>query len=154
TSTTTLTLTVTRTPTKSATPSVTATGPTPTRTSTATRTQTPTATSTGTAQNSCTLRNNLISYWRLDEASGNAIDAIGTNTLIAHNAPGTTTGIVNGARTFNGNIQYFSIASNSSVENAANDFTFTAWGYLTDKTDYRTLVGKLTENYSTHIRDY
>src|SRR5262245_27182846 len=83
------TATETATATDTETPTVTTTA-----TPTATRTGTATATSTAT-QSGCSLLDNLVSYWKLDEASGNAIDSVGTNTLTANNAPGTGAGIVN-----------------------------------------------------------
>ena len=149
TSTTTSTPTVTRTPTQTSTPTGTST-----TTPTATSTSTPTATSTGTALDSCHLLDNLVSYWKLDEASGNAIDSVGTNTLTANNNPGTTTGIVNGARTFNGNHQFFTIPTNPSVETGAIDFSFTAWVQISNRTDYHPFISKFTESDPTHIRDY
>src|SRR6266404_503553 len=63
-------------------------------------TETPTATATGTQSPDCGLLTNLVSYWKLDEASGNAVDSVGTNTLTANHAPGSMAGKVNGARNF------------------------------------------------------
>ena len=71
--------------------------PTATVTTTSTETATPTATGTATLA-TCGLLDKLVSYWKLDEASGDAVDSVGTNTLTAHNAPGTATGVVNGLR--------------------------------------------------------
>jgi len=73
------------------------------------------------------LLDNLISYWKLDEASGNAIDAHGTNTLTAVNAPGSSAGKIGNARSFNGVNQAFNLTSNSSVQVSNQDFTFCYW---------------------------
>lgn len=44
---------------------------------------------------------NLVSYWKLDEASGNALDAHGSNTLIeTSGAIAAAGGKINGARDF------------------------------------------------------
>jgi hypothetical protein len=53
------------------------------------------------------LTDNLAGYWKLDEASGNAVDSLGANNLTDTGSCGTTTGTINGARTFNGSTQYF-----------------------------------------------
>jgi len=96
----------------------------------------------------------LVAYWKLDESGGNAIDSCGSNTLSLNNAPGTGTGVINGARTFNGSHQYFTTPTNPFVETGAVDFTFTAWVSMTNKTDYHAFIGKQTEDYPTYIRDY
>jgi hypothetical protein len=75
------------------------------------------------------LTDNLISYWKLDEASGNALDAHGSNTLTE--TSGTIdagTGKINGARDFEaGDSEYFSIADNADLSVGDEDFTITAW---------------------------
>ncbi len=100
------------------------------------------------------LNNELISYWKLDETTGDAIDAVGTNTLTAINAPGSITGVVRTARTFSGDHQYFSIPTNSSVEIGDTSFTFTAWAKMNNKTDYHVFIGKQVEDSPYYDRDY
>ena len=74
------------------------------------------------------LLTNLISYWKLDEASGNAIDAHGTNTLTDNNTVGTAAGKVLTARDFEkNNSESFSIASNPSLQTGDIDFTISCW---------------------------
>ena len=79
------------------------------------------------------LKTNLISYWKLDEASGNAVDSHGSNTLTQFNSPGTSTGVINSSRTLNGSNQNFRIASNTSLEVGDLDWTFSGWFFLTSK---------------------
>ncbi len=64
------------------------------------------------------LYESLISYWKLDESSGNALDAHGSNDLTETSGTiGTGTGKINGARDFEaGDTEYFNIASNSSLQ--------------------------------------
>lgn len=70
---------------------------------------------------------NLVSYWSLDEASGNALDAKGTNTLTDHNTVGSTTGVVSGARSF-GSPKYFSHADNADLSLGTDTpFSFAFW---------------------------
>jgi hypothetical protein len=164
----TLTPTITPTPTTTQTPTGTGTATntptqtqTPTTTSTATTTQTPTTTATRTATSTstatsignCGLTNGLISYWKLDEVSGNALDSFGDNTLTAVNSPSSLAGIVNNARSFNGSQQYFQIATNPSLETGSSDFTVSAWVKMSDIGANRTIIGKQIENPSAD-RDY
>lgn len=75
------------------------------------------------------IKTGLISYWKLDEASGNALDAHGSSSLTGTASPGTTTGLISGSRTFNGSTQYFSIADNTdlSMSGTGNNLTISLW---------------------------
>jgi hypothetical protein len=54
------------------------------------------------------LIDNLVSYYKLDEASGNALDAHSTNDLTDTNTVGTATGKINNGRDFeSGSTEYF-----------------------------------------------
>jgi hypothetical protein len=72
------------------------------------------------------LTDNLISYWKLDEASGDALDAHGSHTLTAANAPPSVAGKINTARSF-GNATYFSKADHADLSVGDIDFTLAAW---------------------------
>lgn len=71
------------------------------------------------------LIDDLVAYWSLDEASGNAIDAHGSNDLTDNNTVGTAAGKVGNARNFNGSDEYFSSATNPVNGSAA--FSISAW---------------------------
>lgn len=75
------------------------------------------------------LADSLIAYWSLDEASGNAIDAHGSNDLAeASGSIGATTGKVSGARDFEkDDTEYFEIADNADLSTGNIDFTFGGW---------------------------
>lgn len=92
------------------------------------------------------LLTNLIGYWGLDEASGanNALDKhTGARTLTQVASPGSSTGkVYAGARTFNGSTQYFSRASETSLQGGDNDITFAAWVYLTSNSSEKAIVSK------------
>lgn len=89
------------------------------------------------------LLTNLESYWKLDEASGNATDAHGTNTLTNNNSVGSGTGKLNGCRTFaRASSQRLSIADNSSIGLGDVDFTFTAWVKFDSLTGEQAWIGK------------
>lgn len=83
----------------------------------------------------------LVSYWNLNETSGDAADSFSTNTLTANNAPGATAGKLGNARTFNGSNQSFSRNSNASLQVGAGSFTLTAWVQLANRAD-RAIAGK------------
>lgn len=82
------------------------------------------------------LLTNLISYWKLDEASGNAADAHGSNTLTDNNTVTSDTGLTYAlARQFTyANDEYLSCASNASLQTGDIDFTFIGQMRLSDIT--------------------
>lgn len=47
-----------------------------------------------------TLTNNIVSYWTLDEVSGNRADSVGSNTLVDTNTVASTTGLISNAADF------------------------------------------------------
>jgi hypothetical protein len=73
------------------------------------------------------LLDNLISYWKLDEASGTRNDSQSTNHLAATNAPvGVAGKINNGCQFVTGSSQRLSVASSSALQ-VTSDFTFSFW---------------------------
>lgn len=93
------------------------------------------------------LLDDLISYWKMDEASGDALDAHSTNDLTDTNTVAAGTGIINGGRDFEvGNSEYFNLADNAALSVGNIDFTFTAWVKLESKVADSSIVGKGGEN--------
>lgn len=76
------------------------------------------------------LADNLVAYWSLDEASGDAIDAHSTNDLTDNGSVGATTGKVDGARDFDGSSHFFSLADNTDLSTGDIDFTISCWIFL------------------------
>jgi hypothetical protein len=75
-----------------------------------------------------TLLNGLISYWKLDEPSGNKADSFGANNLTLNGAVGSIAGKIGNASTFNGNVNnYLSVNSNASLQTGDIQFTFAGW---------------------------
>ncbi len=73
------------------------------------------------------LTTNLLSYWKLDESSGNAADSVGSNTLTNNNSTAYATGkINNGADLEASSSNYFSIASSASLR-IKGDMSFSFW---------------------------
>lgn len=75
------------------------------------------------------LTDNLISVWEMDEASGNAVDSHGSNTLTESvGTIGAATGKIGGARDFERlDSEYFNIADNADLSMGDIDFTISAW---------------------------
>lgn len=97
---------------------------------------------------------NLVGYWPLDEASGNAIDAHGSNDLTDTNTVGAGTGVVSGARDFDeANSEYFTIADNADLSMGDIDFTISCWVNL-DNWRNHVFVGKASNPYSTADVEY
>jgi hypothetical protein len=78
------------------------------------------------------LTDSLISYWKLDEASGNALDAHGSHELTATNAPGTVTGKINDGRDL-AVTKYFVKGYAAELDFDDEDFTVAGWVKLTSK---------------------
>lgn len=74
---------------------------------------------------------NLISVWELNEASGNALDSHGSNTLTETSGTiDAATGLFGGARDFEaGDTERFEIADNASLSVTDIDWLVTAWVY-------------------------
>lgn len=71
---------------------------------------------------------NLLAYWELNEASGNAIDAHSTHDLTDVNTVTSGTGKVGNARDFeSGASEHFLLASNADVQMGDEDFTIAGW---------------------------
>lgn len=74
------------------------------------------------------LTDNLVSYWKLDESSGNAADSVGSNTLTNN---GTITysasKINNGANLVAASSQYFSKTSQTGLAFSGGSFSLAFW---------------------------
>lgn len=75
------------------------------------------------------LIDNLVSYWKLDEASGNALDSHGSNDLTETSGTiAATSGKISGCRDFEAiDTEYFTRASNSDLQVGDIDFSFAMW---------------------------
>lgn len=76
----------------------------------------------------------LVSYYKLDEASGSALDAHSSNNLTENGTVGTTTGIINGARSSASTANYFSLSSPTALQNASVSVSF--WVNFTGWNEY------------------
>jgi len=89
------------------------------------------------------LLDSLVSYWKLDESSGDAIDSVGSNTLTDNNTVGSAVGKIGNARDFEAdNSEFFKIADNASLSTGDIDFTLAGWVRLESKTDFRCMIRK------------
>lgn len=89
------------------------------------------------------LTDNLVAYWRLDEASGNAIDQVGSNTLVDLNTVTSNPGKVGTARQFTrANGEALTIADNAALSAGASDISIACWIWLDSKTNLMTIISK------------
>lgn len=104
----------------------------------------------GHARHRSSLYSSLVSFWRLEEASGTRNDSYGTNNLSDNNTVTQTTGKINNCALFTAaNSEYLSIADNTSLSLGDVDFTATAWVYLSSKTNPMTILGKTGSTAAT-----
>jgi len=74
------------------------------------------------------LIDNIVSYWKLEEASGNRADAAGSNTLTDNNTVTNGAGIIDdGAYFASANSEYLSNGSPTGIPTGANARTFNFW---------------------------
>lgn len=86
----------------------------------------------------------LVSYWKMDAASGDEADSHGSNTLTSGGGaadPGTAAGKLNGSRDFDGSNDTLSASDAASLD--LSDFSISLWFYpdVLD-TSYRNLFVK------------
>jgi hypothetical protein len=81
------------------------------------------------------LLTSLISWWALNEASGNAVDSHGANTLTETSGTiASATGKVGNCRDFEaGDTEYFERADNADLSTGDIDFTIACWLQLESK---------------------
>jgi hypothetical protein len=88
------------------------------------------------------LLTDLVSYWKLDEASGTRFDSAGSNNLADNNTVTSDTGKINSAAKFvAANSEYLSIASNATLVMGDIDFTLSLWFYRDTSANF-TLLAK------------
>jgi len=72
------------------------------------------------------LTTNIVHYWKLDESSGNAVDAVGGLTLTNINSAPFETGILGNAPHLNGSTQTFGTTTDL-LASAPTAYTFCSW---------------------------
>jgi hypothetical protein len=86
------------------------------------------------------LLNDLVAYWKLDEASGIRSDSHGTNHLTDNNTVGSTAGKLGNAAAFvAANSEYLS-CDTASLNPGTSDFTIAVW-FRTTSTTYKSIAG-------------
>jgi Concanavalin A-like lectin/glucanases superfamily len=148
----------TPTPTPTAAPTAT---PTPTAKPTSTPTPTPTSTPrpTATPSPTPTPTNNfltgLYAYYKMDEASGAAMDSYGTRTLANFGNPvGTAAGVINTSRNFPGGSAYFSALTTTDFSPGSNHFFFSFWAKAGNLTQNEQDTGFLSKTGTSGDRQW
>jgi hypothetical protein len=81
------------------------------------------------------LLDNLVSYWKLDEASGTRVDIASTNNLTDNNTVGSAAGKIGSAGDFEAtNLEYLN-SSAAALRFGDEDFTLAAWINLESSVD-------------------
>lgn len=80
-----------------------------------------------------------LSYWKLDESSGDAIDAVGGLTAVNTSVTYAAAKINNGA-TYNGSA-FHTIADNAAIK-PASDISISLWVNITSTSSYQMLLAK------------
>lgn len=94
------------------------------------------------------LTDSLISYWKLDEASGQRNDSHGTNHLTDNNTVTQAAGKINNAASFIfANSESLSVASNASLQCGDIDFTVSAWVWLDTIQSQQAIVARMGQEF-------
>jgi hypothetical protein len=97
----------------------------------------------------------LVSYWKLDEASGTRNDSHGTNHLTDNNTVGAAAAKINDGADFErDNSEYLSIATNSDLETGDVSFSFQAWVSIESTGLNHILLAKNESGVSEEYRFY
>ena len=82
------------------------------------------------------LLSGLVSYWKLDEASGTRVDSHSTNDLTDNNTVTSVAGKIGNAAEFEAdNSEFLSHATNGDLEAGDIDYTIACWVFLESKTN-------------------
>lgn len=103
-------------------------------------------------QGFCQLTNGLVSYWKLDETSGNILDAAGSNSGTVYGAVPNQTGKIGKSYSFDGTNDYVNVPNSSSLNIQGNTITLSAWLYPVSN-KHSVIVSKL-HNVGTHVPPY
>ena len=86
----------------------------------------------------------LVSYWTLNETSGNRADSVGTNTLAPLNAPGSAAGIISNAATFTAASSQNLHAADSTSLHQTTALSVSLWFKLTSIVANQAIGGRWT----------
>lgn len=85
------------------------------------------------------LIDNLVSYWKMDEVSGNRADAHGSNTLTDVNTVASTTGIINNGADFETSNNE-RLTTSTPFTTATTDFSVSFWVKLESLSAFNALI--------------
>lgn len=96
------------------------------------------------------LTDSLIHYWKMDAASGNESDSVGSITLTENvgGGVGSATGIINTARDFESSSdRWLYSLDDATLDTGDEDFTWQAWVKLESKAAYGIVLVKQDDNF-------
>ncbi len=100
------------------------------------------------------LSTNLVSYWKLNESSGNATDSVGVNTLTNTGTVTYGAGLISNCATFASG-KYLSVADASQTGlNFTTALTFSVWVYIDTAITDGNRYGLITKTYNAENRGY
>jgi hypothetical protein len=101
------------------------------------------------------LLDNLVSYWKLDESSGNASDSVGSNTLTNNNTVTYSSGKINNGAIITGSTQSLSIsdASQTGLDITGN-FSISLWWKTPSTIASATFIDKYNPGGGNNQRAY
>jgi hypothetical protein len=89
-----------------------------------------------------TLNSGLVSYWKLDEASGTRADSVGSASLTDANGIGSGSGLIGNAATFSGTTTPLLSSSSDTLQTGGSSFELAFWVKVTSTTGDAGMVCK------------
>jgi hypothetical protein len=93
----------------------------------------------------------LVAYWKLDEASGNAVDEISGHTLTNTGTMPYAAALRNNGASFDGTAKYLSMTTPSALKTLGSGFTVSFWYKPSNTTATQRLVANLNGNGNCFI---
>lgn len=87
------------------------------------------------------LTDQLVSYWRLNESSGNAVDSVGSNTLVNTGTATYSAGKINNGANFTATTMYLGKANPTGLPSGTAAFSMACWVNFTNFSTARYFFG-------------
>ena len=97
------------------------------------------------------LTRSLVAYWKLDEASGNAVDEVSGHTLTNTGTLTYASGKLNNGANFDGTAKYLSMATPAALKTLGNGFSVSFWCKPTATTVTGRIISGLNGNSGAYI---
>lgn len=97
------------------------------------------------------LTTSIVSYWKLDESSGDAADSVGGFTLTNANTTTYSTGKINNCGSFDASLTQYLYHADDAALRPTTSFTFTGWAKWTGSIFVPVILAKQTSDSAGYV---